>query len=318
MKFTPRNPTVVAVVSAFNPSWDLVSRVKSHTEHVTHVVVVNDGSSNTDQSIWQGLNDAGVEVVHHSENLGVAAALNTGVAAAFDFDPEAWILALDQDSDLSDGYVNSALSTYRRLEAKGVRVGLVAPGKHNGFPVKLVKSEGSFREAFDPMQSGCLIPGAVIGTAGPLDETLFIDGVDTDFNARLRKLGYRLPADPGCNLHHELGNPRAVTILKRRIHFRGRPLALTYHPPLRVYYITRNSLVLARRYFRQSPSWMIQRLWMEVESNLVRVAFGPDRLAYILAWTYGIRDAVGSRMGRADAVTMKRLSHAHSSSRRAP
>jgi rhamnosyltransferase len=308
MNITDRIPAVVAVVSAFNPSIALIDRVRNHSKHVTRVVVVDDGSTFGNREIWQELRDAGALVLHHDENRGIAAALNTGVSAGLAIDPNAWILTLDQDSDLTDGYVENALSTYALLAEQGVNVGLVAPGKHNGFPVKILRSEGDFVEAFDPMQSGCLIPAAVFRMAGDLDEYLFIDGVDTDFNARLRRLGYRLPADPGCNLVHELGHPREVTILKRRIHFRGRPLALTYHTPLRVYYITRNSLVIARRYWRDNPGWMFQRLWMEVESNLVRLAFGPDRRAYAISWRRGIRDAFKGHLGKADAAIASSLS----------
>lgn len=303
-----KDPTVVAVVSAFNPPSDLVSRVRKLSAQVTHVVVVDDGSPNANIEVWRKLSIAGAEVLHHAENRGIAAALNTGVNAAFAFKPDAWILTMDQDSELADGYIASALTTFRQVSAQGLKVGLVAAGKHNGYPVKMLKNRRGLLEAFDPMQSGCLIPGGVIRDVGPLDESLFIDGVDTDFNARLRVLGYSLPASIGSNLHHELGKPNRVVLFNRIVHFRGRPLALTYHTPLRVYYITRNSFVIGRRYLRDSPVWMLKRLWMEVESNLVRLAFGPDRRAYALAWRYGIRDALRHQLGKADKEKSMRLS----------
>jgi rhamnosyltransferase len=308
MTIARKDPTVVAVVSAYNPPSDLVGRVRKLSAQVSHIVVVDDGSPNADVGTWRKLSMAGADVLHHSENRGIAAALNTGVNAAFAFQPDAWILTMDQDSELTDGYIANALTTFRQVSAQGLKVGLVAPGKHNGFPVKMLKTRRGLVEAFDPMQSGCLVPGAVIRDAGPLDESLFIDGVDTDFNARLRVLGYSLPASIGSDLHHELGKPNYVVLFKRVIHFRGRPLALTYHTPLRVYYITRNSFVIGRRYLRYSPVWMLQRLWMEVESNLVRLAFGPNRRAYALAWKYGIRDALRRQLGKVDREKAMRLS----------
>lgn len=307
MTITHKNPTIVAIVSAYNPKSDLVDRVRKHSAQVAHIVVVDDGSPNADVETWQKLTTAGAEVLHHAENRGIAAALNTGISAALEFNPEAWILTMDQDSELTDDYVENALFTFRQVSAQGIRVGLIAPAKHNGYPVKMLKSRGGPVEAFDPMQSGCLIPGAVIRDAGTLDESLFIDGVDTDFNARLRALGYSLPVSMESDLGHELGKPRHVVLFKRIVHFRGRPLALTYHTPLRVYYITRNSLVVGRRYLRNRPVWMLERLWMEVESNLVRLAFGPDRRAYALAWRYGVRDALRSQLGKIDKEKAMRL-----------
>lgn len=308
MTVARKYPTVVAVMSAFNPPSDLVVRVQKLASQVTRVVVVDDGSPDADVRIWQQLSLSGVAVLHHAENRGIAAALNTGINAAFAFDPDAWILTMDQDSELTDGFVANSVTTFRQVRSQGQKVGLIAPGKHNGYPVKLLRSRSGINEAFDPMQSGCLIPGTVLRDAGPLDESLFIDGVDTDFNARLRLLGYALPASMDSNLQHELGKPDHVLLFKKTVHFRGRPLALTYHTPLRVYYITRNSFVIARRYLRHSPLWMVQRLWMEVESNLVRLAFGPDRRSYAVAWRYGIRDALRHQLGKADEEKVARLS----------
>ncbi|MDQ0825144.1 rhamnosyltransferase [Arthrobacter sp. B2I5] len=302
-----KDPAIIAVVSAFNPPYDLVDRVRGLSKQVSHVVVVDDGSEDGDGEIWRKLEIVGAEVIHHTQNRGIAAALNTGIEAAFSFDTYGWVLTMDQDSELTGGYIENSLITYRAATAKGAKVGLVAPGTHNGYPVKMLTGSQRIPEAFDPMQSGCLIPGDVIRQAGQLDESLFIDCVDTDFNSRLRSLGYLLPVSPRSDLRHELGKKTSVRVFDREIQFRGRPLALTHHSPLRVYYITRNAIVVSIRHLRHDPVWMLRRLWMETESNLIRLVFGPSRRAYVLAWRLGIRDALRHELGKADEEILKRL-----------
>ena len=79
------------------------------------------------------------------------------------------------------------------------------------------------------------------------------------------------------------------------------------HAPFRVYYITRNSLVLARRYAVKQPKWVLRRIYMEIQSHVVRFGFGPNRRKHFIAAIAGVRDAGRQKMGKIDDSLAARL-----------
>jgi rhamnosyltransferase len=291
-------PTIAAIVTSFNPSSDLIDHVRGLKTVVAHVLVVDDGSTVDPAVILRTLEEDGITVVRLPRNSGIATALNEGIRRARALWEPDWILTMDQDSTLDDSYTRNALRTARDVLATGMRPGLVSPESHNGKPVKVLNGSERPLQAFDPMQSGCLIPVSVLDEVGLFDESLFIDCVDTDFNLRIRAAGYSTPVGVGCNIKHSLGETRPMTLMGRPVRVGGRDFQILYHSPVRVYYITRNIWVMVRRYFSRNPVWMMRRLWMEIESNLVRLAFGPRRAKFGHAWLIGIRDAVALDLGK--------------------
>ena len=300
-------PVVAAVVTSFNPSADIESHVGHLRNQVRHVLVVDDGSSPDATPVLSALEETGITVVRQPQNSGIASALNEGVRQARMLWEPDWILTMDQDSTLGEDYVKRALRSMANATAGGLRVGLVSPESHNGKPVKVLSASEDILQAFDPMQSGCLIPVSVLDEVGLFDESLFIDCVDTDFNLRIRAAGYTTPVGVGCDIGHSLGETRPMTIMGHRLRVGGQDLQVIHHSPVRVYYITRNIWVIASRHFSKNRLWMLRRLWMEVESNIVRLVFGPQRPKFMRAWAAGIRDAIAGRSGRIPAQDAAKL-----------
>lgn len=153
-------------------------------------------------------------------------------------------------------------------------------------------------EPFDPIQSGSMIRMAVFDEIGLLREDLFIDWVDTEFNARLRCNGYSLIAAEDCNLVHVVGQPRALFLFGREVRLRAKAVLLDYHAPFRVYYMMRNSLVVSRQYMNGQADWISRRLLGDVERHVLRIVFGPNRLKVLIAIVLGCLDALRGKMGR--------------------
>lgn len=288
---------VAAVVSTFNPPSDLVDKVKRLTGQVDLIVVVDDGSPAADPAVFEGLEAAGAVVLKQGTNTGIAAALNAGIRYAAGSSPD-FLLTLDQDSELDPGYVATALKAYDAALAQGVPVGMVCAESHNGAAVMLQKSGTQFPEAFDPMQSGTLIPAATFDAAGLLEEDLFIDCVDSEFTARIRELGLVALIAPGCNITHSVGDSRPMRLGTWHVTVGGQKRFVHSHAPFRVYYITRNGLVMYRRYLPKQPVWVLRRVGLEVVFYGIRVVYGPHRLRQIAAIGFGVRDALAGRMGR--------------------
>lgn len=291
---------VAAVISAYNPPADLIAKVERLAKQVDSIIVVDDGSPSDVSGVLQGLEEVGAVVLKQGVNSGIAAALNAGIRHGADSSPD-FFLTLDQDSELDPDYVARALHAYADASAQGVAVGMVCAESHNKQPVMLQKPGVSFPEAFDPMQSGTLIPAATFDAAGLLEEDLFIDCVDSEFTARIRELGLKAIVAPGCNISHAVGESRPMLVGKWHVNVGGQKRFVHSHAPFRVYYITRNGLVMYRRYLPKQPVWVLRRIGLEVVFYGVRVVYGPHRLRQIAAIAFGIRDALSGRMGRIGA-----------------
>lgn len=301
-----RTSGVAAVVSSFNPSVELVGNIEELMEQVDRVTVVDDGSTRDVTSVLESLKATGATVIRLKRNSGIAAALNAGIRSELAVGNVQWIMTMDQDSRLAPGYVDHALRTASSSKVPET-VGMVSAESHNGARVKGFNGNQDEPEVFDPMQSGSLIRTVAFEETGLLDEDLFIDCVDSEFNARLRNHGYRLLAGGGCDLLHSLGESRPMRILGWHAAVGTKKLSVYYHAPFRVYYMSRNSLVLAKRYARTQPRWVAQRLFLEVQSHTIRFAYGPRRRQHLLAFLHGSFDGLTNRLGRIDTQLERRL-----------
>jgi rhamnosyltransferase len=304
----PNDVRVVAIVSTFNPPADLPRRIAEVAQQVDTVVVVDDGSSSNDSAqVLNQVRNAGGVVIVLPENSGIAAALNRGIGfATRELTPD-WFITLDQDSEMCDGYVSSALASATQASAAGINLAFVCAESINSEKVPTLDPSAAYPEAFDPLQSGCMIPAETFRKVGSFDEELFIDTVDTDFTARVRRQGMKTIMGRGCNLAHTVGEARPMTILGWHVTLRGRKNYVHYHAPFRVYYITRNSVILAKRYFLTNPGWIAKRFYTEYMQHLVRFLYGPNRRQHVIAFATGLRDGVLGRSGRISPTLAVRL-----------
>lgn len=303
----PSREQVVAVVAAYSPAAALIATVEQLLRQVHAVVVVDDGSPAGSETVLAGLEAAGAVVVRQPANSGIAAALNAGIAEAGSRWHPAFYLTLDQDSRPSEHYVQSALETYRQAVEASVPVGFVCAASYSGHPVPVLRREGSFVHAFDPMQSGFLLPRSTVDRLGPFEAGLFIDGVDSEFTMRTRTAGLAVLVGAGCDIEHDLGQRQPGRLFGVPVRIRGREISYNYHSPSRVYYICRNGTVLSRRYFRRAPRWVLRRLLEESKAHLLRFAFSPGRRTLLRAALAGFSDALRGRNGRIPADLERRL-----------
>ncbi|GAA1878768.1 glycosyltransferase [Lapillicoccus jejuensis] len=287
---------VAAVVAALDPPASLVDATRETLRQVGRVVVVDDGSGPASAPLFAALEDLGAEVLHRP-NGGIAAALNTGLEHVRRTGGAPYVLTLDQDSRLGPDYVVRALATAARLERARVGYGVVAAESYRGHRsptdggVDLL--EGRVRWAFDPMQSGWLLPARTVAAVGLLEEGLVIDAVDSEYTARCRAHGLPPAVGEGCALEHGQGERRPARVLGRAVGGFNR------HSPLRVRYLTRNGTLLTRRYLATQPRWVLRRLATETVAHLLRLAFDHEqRGALVRAVVLGWRDGLLGRTGR--------------------
>jgi rhamnosyltransferase len=86
-------------------------------------------------------------------------------------------------------------------------------------------------------------------SCGPFREDYFIDYVDHEFCMRLRSRGFRIVEATQVVLQHKLGRTS-------RHRYMGRHVWTSHHHAFRWYYIARNRVALALKYYRQERDWI--------------------------------------------------------------
>ncbi len=306
MSATPR---VAAVIACFDPPDSLVEAVREAAVQTDLVVAVDDGSVGT-TDVFVRLGACGATVLHQA-NAGIAAALNAGIRVAREQGADV-VLTLDQDSRLGSGYVAAALATLAAAAAGGIPVGFVSAESYSGHRAPTDGWAGRgvdarVPRAFDPMQSGWVVPLTTFDRLGPLEEDLVIDGVDSEFTARCRAAGLDPVIGPGCLLGHGQGERMPARLLGRPVVVRGVALAYNRHVPIRVYYMTRNGTVITRRHLLRQPRWVMRRLVEEATAHGIRLVFDPQRGRLLVATLAGWRDGLRGRTGRIPSDLERRL-----------
>ncbi|MGN0862333.1 MAG: glycosyltransferase family 2 protein, partial [Stenotrophomonas koreensis] len=243
-------------------------------------------------------------VIYSASNLGVASAINQAAAHARG-NGYKQLLVLDQDSLLADDMVvhlQHALSapgagTGRPVAAVGPvfvdrRTGEVAPFVRIG-PLlnrKLAVAPGEQVECDFLISSGTLVPLSVLERVGGMDESLFIDNVDLEWSFRARHQGYRLLGVGNARMVHAIGDRvYPVTLFGRRLSF-------SLHGPVRLYYMTRNRLLLYVR--PQTPwAWISQDIPRVVLKLAGMSLFVAPRWQNLRAMLHGMADALRGRGG---------------------
>ena len=282
---------VVAVVPAYDPGPGLLGLVDDVGPQVDGVVVVDDGSTcGLDVLDAAGRTSAGPPRPSGSTPASPPPS-TPGSGSPWPTDADA-VLTLDQDSGVPPGYVAAAVTAWRGATARGIPVAFVSAASYSGRPTPTRGRQDGFAVAFDPMQSGCLVPAATYREVGDYDAGLVIDAVDSELTARCLAAGLVPVVGPGCDLAHGMGERTAVHLL-------GRDLAYNRHSPQRVYYMARNGTLLTRRYARHEPAWVLRRLVEEGKAHTLRLALSPERGRLARAALAGLRDGVRGRTGPA-------------------
>lgn len=297
--------TLGAVIACLDPPASLVEAAAETLRQLrelgagARVVAVDDGSGASAAPVFAALEAIGVEVLHQA-NAGIAAALNAGISALRDGVGPAGagalthVLTLDQDSRLEPGYAAAAIAAAVRLAEAGAAYGFVASETYSDRRAPTdgpVPGVAGLWRAFDPMQSGWVVPVSTFDAVGLLDEGLVIDGVDSEFTVRCRAAGLSPVVAPGAGLAHGQGERVPGRVLGRSVG------AVNHHSPTRVRYMARNGTLITVRYAASQPRWVARRLVEEAMAHLLRLALDPDRRALGAAMLRGWRDGLLGRTG---------------------
>jgi rhamnosyltransferase len=297
---------VCAVIVTYNPDMAKLSEAISALRPQVAGIVVVDNGSLPNAMAWLRRQQGGerITLLPQGRNTGVAAAQNQAIRWARE-QGFGFVLIMDQDSVPAPDMVDALRSAWLGLEQAGEPVGAVGPmatefsggGEMPLFRLTGLRTERIPREEVgtDPLRvaylisSGSLIRLDVLDRVGPMDEGLFIDGVDFDWCFRAAAQGYGAFVIPTARLRHSLGERRC------RVWFFGYREILQ-HRPSRLYFMLRNSIIMARRPYVPA-AWKLYSLRLLVKRL---VAFGllvPPRWDNLRMMLAGILHGLQNRGG---------------------
>lgn len=292
--------TVHAIIVTFNPARDiLLNEIAVLSLQVDKIWLI-DNDSTQSLPAWEDdlASEVQLELVRMPANLGLGAAQNAGIGLACAAGAT-HVIILDQDSHPMPDMVGCLLAASDRLQSVGVRVAAVAPvyfdantGSASGFvrlgwlgyKKQMDVPTQDVVEADFLISSGSLIPVSVFNDVGIMDESLFIDHVDTEWCMRAKSKGFRLFGLPAARMFHSLGDRRArIWFLRWR--------NVSYHSPFRYYYMARNGILLQRRSYIPFK-WKLSELFRFVRGLFFFGLFGKDSTLRLIAMLGGVADGL--------------------------
>lgn len=289
--------SVWVVFSSFRPDESLLSAVQTATREVgNRVLIVDDGSGPGYDAVWSAIAVVGGEVLHISDNAGIAAALNLGIREALDRGADA-VVTFDQDSAIPEGVVDALVSAADFASRRGVPVAFVVPEYFAGTR-QVSSTEDEVQFVRHAIQSGMLIPRATFESVGLLRDDFFIDLVDTEFELRCDGAGLRGIAAPTWELGHRLGRAYRRELFGRRLRLPGVPDVVTLSTPFRYYYRVRNRRVVNREFLRAAPAWVLRDTILEAAHFVNALVLARPKLVLWRVMRTGWSDAGHARMGK--------------------
>lgn len=304
---TPSLVKIGAVIITFNPDNDFGLNLAAASHQLDKIVVVDNGSEDSSlirikESLLQNTN---VILIENNSNLGIAKALNIGCQYLLEGDILLALL-LDQDSLVTDGMIESLYNTISRLNSCAVvSPKILAKDNNNNLgniPSRyMVPSSGLFYKKLsiekEPLKvlfnitSGSLIDLTIWNQIGQFKEDYFIEGVDNEYGLRVNSFGYSIVIDHNASLVQQYGNQQVKTLF-------GKKFFPTFHSPLRHYYVSRNRILIWKKYYKKYPYYLTWDLLSFFNTLFLILAFEDNKAQKVKYIGKGFLDAFRGKKGK--------------------
>ncbi|MBR7718233.1 glycosyltransferase family 2 protein [Acinetobacter nosocomialis] len=286
---------IKAIIVTFNPKANVVNLINNLKRQNVTPIIVDNGSINFDFKIIE--NDLDCYLIRLYENFGIATAQNKGIEKALELGTD-YILFFDQDSTISDNFVNDILNDYSFLSRKNITIGALGPrfiDERNKFYYKSIGiSKYGLRTKYDVsnisepfhsyllISSGSLVSVDTLKNVGLMRDKYFIDYVDTEWCIRAESKGYNNYMSAKAIMYHTIGDN-----IKQNKWFK-----MPVHSSFRRYYIIRNSFYMLKEPYIPKL-FVFHQLFINIihQFIIIYVAKG-NRFNYLKSFLRGVKDGL--------------------------
>lgn len=274
---------ICAGIVLYNPNEDrLAENINAILPQVSWLILVDNGSNNIESILKQWDKKSKIKFILNIKNEGIAKALNqmceTASAANFK-----WILTLDQDSVCPSNLIENFLK-YTKLN----KIGIICPRFELNIDGHILNKTTSSVDYVDYcITSASLTNLEAWYKSGKFDEWMFIDCVDYDFCLKLINKGYRIIRLNDVVINHEVGN---LQIMKLPY---GKKIILHNHNPIRNYYISRNTIYILKKYWKNKSvyKWIPRLIYWQI----FKLAFEKNKIKTLKSFFKGVKDGIINR-----------------------
>lgn len=309
-----------AVLVTFSPSGGFPSVLTAAASQVDHLLVWDNSVVADSQDavaravaterVRQSNLQHPVDLLLHQDgkNVGLSVAYNAGLRYARGMGV-AWLLLLDQDTELPPGVVAWLLALAERYSQQ-LALGAVCALNDEKVEVSLsprhaleklsagyerqqyrshrLYRDAEVREIRSLTNSGALISVVAAMTVGGFDEHLFLDAVDYRLSIQLTRRGFHLLESSRAKVAHTQGEPYVVSFAGLRIRMRRYSTERSYH-------MVRDSLTFARLSFRDARLFVLSVLANVAFGTVGAVAVLPARGERLRKIVAGLSDSLRRR-----------------------
>ena len=272
---------IIALITVYYPNESVISNIQTIIKQVDFAYICDNSPSEC--YCLSKLENS--KYLFNGKNLGLSLAFNK-VFKEYDFKDDDFIIFFDQDSTITDGYISSIVSEYKKLELEFHKIGGLGPNFYNSFNLTK-ESEIHMHKNTCPakvdsiMTSSFLCKYKILKEINFWNEEIFLDLADWDLCWRLKEKGYFCFITPAITLCHTLGNgEKKIGVLR-----------IKEGSASRVYYQTRDCLrLITKSYvpFRYKIRFILMLTVRPIE-HLIFLDKKKQRIGYFIK---GIKDFV--------------------------
>jgi len=267
---------IAGVIVLYNPNEEVIDNIKSYLEDIEILYAVDNSETKKDEIIKKIESFNKIVYIDNNGNQGMSAALNIAARLAIQNGYD-WLLTMDQDSMfLGENNISKMIQATQVYNKIAIISSFCVTISTEFTPIL---NKNNFSMVSGAITSGSLLNLKVYQEIGDFNEDYFIDCVDTDFCLRAMFNGYLIVRCNTAMLKHDMGDPK-----KQIIGFTSN------HPPIRKYYMTRNTLYTMYFYKNIFPDFFgIQKYIFFV--NIVKIIlYEKQKISKLLMMWRGYRD----------------------------
>lgn len=264
------------IIVTYNPESNLEILLSKCNKISSQIIVVDNNSSNKDW-VREISKSVGATCIANSDNLGIGKAINVAISQ-IDRKHVQYVVTFDQDSLPPD----DLLESYNYVLKRENNVGLIGIN-FNQIIQQGIPNSYDYKESLDQITSGLLHNTEIFDAIGGYNERLFIDCVDFEYSLRVKKYGFKTIMISNCFLKHTIGNPKIITLGLIKIQSMN-------HSAFRQYYIIRNHIWLAKKYFSSFPLYFFNKFYHLFIRVTKTVLIDDDKKNKIIQISKGIND----------------------------